>query len=206
MGFEEKGLVLEEALKALAGLLFFGNEPQSFRPAFTIKAVMFAGNDISSNNYRSKPEDLNGTIPEMFKQGMLYIKSCIRYLQEGQGFNSHGIPEISIIAIEEVLQNALIHRDYFKSAPVRLLIFDNRIEIISPGKLPNSLTVEEIKYGNPVIRNNQIALFASRTLPYSGLGSGLRRAFANQPDMELENDIEGEQFIARFPRKDRIDD
>ncbi|MDR2730135.1 MAG: putative DNA binding domain-containing protein [Treponema sp.] len=209
--YEEKGLTLEEALIAkkvmrnnhltLAGLLFFGNEPQSFRPAFTIKAVMFAGNDIGSNNYRSKPEDLAGTIPELFKQGMLYIKSCIRYLQDGQGFNSHGIPEISVIAAEEVLQNALIHRDYFKNAPVRLLIFDNRIEITSPGKLPNSLTVEEIKYGNPVIRNNQITLFASKTLPYSGLGSGLRRAFANQPDMELENDAEGEQFIVRFPRK-----
>jgi predicted HTH transcriptional regulator len=162
---------------------------------------MFAGNDIGDNNYRSKPEDLTGTIPELFKQGMLYLKSCIRYLQNGQGFNSHGIPEISIIALQEVLQNALIHRDYFKNAPVRLLVFDNRIEIISPGKLPNSLTVAEIKYGNPVIRNNQIALFASHTLPYSGLGSGLRRAFANQPDMELENDIAGEQFIARFPRK-----
>jgi predicted HTH transcriptional regulator len=211
MTYEEKGLTLEEALVAkkvirnnyltLAGLLFFGREPQSLRPAFTIKAVMFAGNDIGGNSYRSKPEDLYGTIPELFKQGMLYVRSCIKYFQNGQGFNSHGVPEISIIALEEVLQNALIHRDYFKNAPVRLLIFDNRIEIISPGKLPNSLTVEEVKYGNPVIRNNQIALFASRTLPYSGLGSGLRRALASQPDMELENDIDGEQFIVRFPRK-----
>jgi len=196
MTYEEKGLTLEEALIAkkamrnnhltLAGLLFFGNEPQSFRPAFTIKTVMYAGNDIGGDNYRSKPEDLTGTIPELFKQGMLYVKSCIKYLQDGQGFNSHGKPEVSIISLEEVLQNALIHRDYFKNAPVRLLVFDNRIELISPGKLPNSLTVEEIKYGNPVIRNNQIALFASRTLPYSGLGSGMRRALANQPDLELE--------------------
>jgi predicted HTH transcriptional regulator len=211
MSYEDKGLTLEEALAAkkvmrnncltLAGLLFFGNEPQSLRPAFTIKAVMFEGNDIGGNNYRSKPEDLTGIIPELFKQGMLYLKSCIKYQQKGQGFNSHGIPEISLIALEEVLQNALIHRDYFKNAPVRLLVFDNRIEIISPGKLPNSLTVEEVKYGNPVIRNNQLALFASRTLPYSGLGSGLRRAFAGQPDMELENDVDGEQFIVRFPRK-----
>jgi len=212
MTYEEKGLTLQEALAAkkvmrnnhltLAGLLFFGRAPQSFRPAFTIKAVMFAGNDIGESNYRSKPEDLTGPIPELFKQAMLYVKSCIKYQQNGQGFNSHGIPEISIIALEEVLQNALIHRDYFKNAPVRLLVFDNRIEIISPGKLPNSLTVEEVKYGNPVIRNNQIALFASKTLPYSGLGSGLRRAFANQPDMELENDVSGEQFIVRFPRKE----
>jgi len=211
MTYEEKGLTLEEALIAkkvmrndhltLAGLVFFAREPQTLRPAFTIKAVMFAGNDIGGNDYRSKPEDLTGTIPELFKQGMMYVKSCIKYLQDGQGFNSHGKPEISIVALEEVLQNALIHRDYFKNAPVRLLVFDNRVEIISPGKLPNSLTVEEVKYGNPVIRNNQIAMFASKTLPYSGLGSGLRRAFANQSDMELENDVDGEQFIVRFPRK-----
>ncbi|MCL2270083.1 MAG: putative DNA binding domain-containing protein [Treponema sp.] len=209
--YEEKGLTLEEALKVkkvlknnhltLAGLLFFGNEPQNFRPVFTIKAAMFVGNDISGCNYRSKPEDLKGPVPELYKQGMMYLTSSIKYLQNGQGFNSHGIPEVSVIAMEEVLQNALIHRDYFKNSPVRLLIFDNRIEIISPGKLPNSLTVEEIQYGNPVVRNNQIALFASHTLPYSGLGSGIRRAFEEQPDMELENDVEGDQFIARFPRK-----
>ena len=84
---------------------------------------------------------------------------------------------------------------------MRFLVFDNRIEIISSGKLPNSLTVYDVKFDNPVIRNNQIAMFASRTLPYSGLGSGLRRAFAEQPDMELENDVSGEQFIVRFPRK-----
>ena len=210
--YEEIGLSLEEALIAkkvirnghltLAGLLFFGNEPQLFRPAFTIKTAMFVGNDIGSNIYKSKPEDLTGPIPEIFKQGMNYLKSSIRHTQNGQGFNSIGIPEISIIAMEEVLQNALIHRDYFKNAPVRLLVFDNRIEIISPGKLPNSLTVDEVKFGNPVIRNNQIAMFASRTLPYSGLGSGLRRAYSEQPDMELINDVEGEQFIVKFPRKE----
>ncbi|MDR0503161.1 MAG: putative DNA binding domain-containing protein [Treponema sp.] len=209
--YEEKGLTLEDALKAkkvirnnhltLAGLLFFGNEPQNFRPVLTIRAAMYIGNDIGGNDYKNKPEDFKGTIPELYKQGMMYLTSSIKYLQNGQGFNSHGIPEISIIAMEEVLQNALVHRDYFKNSPVRLLIFDNRIEIISPGKLPNSLTVEEVKYGNPVTRNNQIALFASHTLPYSGLGSGMRRAFTEQPDMELENDIDGDQFIVRFPRK-----
>jgi len=208
--YEEKGLTLEEALRAkkvmrnnhltLAGLLFFGNDVQNFRPQFTIKAAMYIGNDIGGNDYKSKPEDLKGIIPELFKQGMMYVKSCIKYLQNGQGFNSIGVPEVSIIALEEVLQNALIHRDYFKNAPIRLLVFDNRIEIISPGRLPNSLTVEEIKYGNPVIRNNQLAMFASRTLPYSGLGSGIRRAYAEQPNMELVNDVEGDQFIVRFPR------
>jgi predicted HTH transcriptional regulator len=208
--YQEKELTYKQALTAkkvlhddhltLAGLLFFGKEPQKFKPAFTLKTVSFFGNDIGGNNYINKPEDLKGTIPELFKQGMMFLKSNLLHLQKGRDFNTIGILEISEIALVEILQNALIHRDYFKNSPVRLLIFDNRVEIISPGKLPNSLTVDDIKYGNPVIRNNQIALFSTHTLPYSGLGSGLRRAFEKQSDIELINDIAGEQFTARIPR------
>jgi predicted HTH transcriptional regulator len=51
------------------------------------------------------------------------------------------VPEISPVVFEELLVNALMHRDYLISAPIRLFIFDNRIEIISPGHLPNNLTV-----------------------------------------------------------------
>jgi predicted HTH transcriptional regulator len=208
--YHEKDLSYKQALSAkkilkndhltLAGLLFFGNEPQKFKPAFTLKTVSFFGNDIGGNNYINKPEDLKGTIPEIFKQGMMFLKSNLKHLQKGREFNTIGILEVSEIALIETLQNALIHRDYFKNSPIRLLIFDNRIEIISPGKLPNSLTVEEIKYGNPVIRNNQIALFSTHTLPYSGLGSGLPRAVKNQSDIEFINDIQNELFIVRIPR------
>jgi predicted HTH transcriptional regulator len=151
--------------------------------------------------YRTKPADFKGTIPMLFKQGMDFFRSHLRHSQKGQNFNSIGILEISEIALTEVLQNALIHRDYFKNSPVRILIFDDRVEIISPGKLPNALTVEEIKYGNPVVRNNQIAMFSSITLPYSGLGTGLKRAIKEQPDIEFINDVQGEQFLVKIPRE-----
>ena len=208
--YQEKGLTFEQALKAkkvlrnnrltLAGLLFFGKEPQFIKPAFTIKAVSYFGNDISGNQYRNKPKDFTGTIPELFKKGMDFLKSNLSFIQSGESFNSPGKLEVSSIALEELLQNALVHRDYFKNAPIRLFIFDDRIEIISPGKLPNNLTVEEIKFGNPVIRNNQIVSFSIHTLPFSGLGSGIKRALAEQPNIELINDIEGEQFRVIIPR------
>jgi predicted HTH transcriptional regulator len=127
----------------------------------------------------------------------------LHYLQAGQNFNSIGKLEVSEIALIELLQNALVHRDYFKNSPIRLLIFDNRIEIISPGKLPNSLTVEDIKFGNPVIRNNQLVAYSSHTLPFSGLGSGVKRALAEQPSIELFNDTVGEQFIVIIPRPEK---
>jgi ATP-dependent DNA helicase RecG len=207
---EEKGLTFEKALIAkrvlrnnqltLAGLLFFGRDPQSVKPAFTIKAVSYFGNDIAGNTYRSKPRDLKGTIPQLFDKALDFLTSNLHYIQTGESFNTQGQLEVSKIALEELLQNALVHRDYFKNAPIRLLIFDNRIEIISPGKLPNSLTVEDIKYGNPVIRNNQLVAFSTHTLPFSGLGSGVKRALDEQPNIELVNDVEGEQFIVTIPR------
>lgn len=207
---EEKGLTYEQALSAkrvlrngqltLAGLLFFGKNPQSIKPAFTIKVVSFFGNDIADNQYRSKPVDLKGTIPKLFKDCLNFLKSNLHHVQAGQNFNSTGILEISEIALIELLQNALVHRDYFKNSPIRVLIFDNRVEIISPGKLPNNLTIEDIKYGNPVIRNNQIVSFSSYTLPFSGLGTGVRRSMKVQPNIELINDAEGEQFKVIIPR------
>jgi len=208
--YQERGLLFEQALRAkrvllnnqltLAGLLFFGKDPQAIKPAFTIKAVSYFGDDIEGNQYRSKPKDLAGTIPELFEKGIDFIKNNLDFIQSGKSFNSPGQLEISSIALEELLQNALVHRDYFKNSPIRLLIFDNRIEITSPGKLPNSLTVEYIKFGNPVIRNNQLVAFSTHTLPFSGLGSGVKRALAEQPNIELINDIEGEQFKVIIPR------
>ncbi|NDP22362.1 MAG: ATP-dependent DNA helicase RecG [Paludibacter sp.] len=210
VSYKDKGLSYEEALKAkrilrqdqlsLAGLLFFGKDPQSIKPAFTIKAVSFFGNELSDTQYRNKPSDFRGTIPELFNNAIRYFKDNLKHIQAGQSFNSIGVLEVSEVALIELVQNALVHRDYFKNSPIRILIFDNRIEIISPGKLPNSLTVEDIKYGNPVIRNNQLVAFSSRVMPFSGLGSGIKRAIAEQPNIELINDVDGEQFIVIIPR------
>jgi ATP-dependent DNA helicase RecG len=212
--YEERGLTFEQALKAkrvlrnnqltLAGLLFFGKNPQAVKPAFTIKAVSFFGNNLEAKDFKSKPSDFIGTIPDLFDQGMAFLKENLAFLQYGESFNSKGQLEVSPIALEELIQNALVHRDYFKNSPIRLLIFDNRIEIISPGKLPNSLTVEDIKYGNPVIRNNQLVSFSSHILPFSGLGSGIKRALEEQSNIELINEIEGEQFKVIIPRPEKI--
>ena len=81
-----------------------------------------------------------------------------------------------------------------------MLIFDNRIEIINPGGLPNGLTIENIKYGNSTIRNPIIASFAAKILPYRGLSSGIVRALSEQPNIEFINDVDGEQFTAIIPR------
>lgn len=92
---------------------------------------------------------------------------------------------------------------FIESETVRLMVFDNRIEIISPGSLPNSLVVEELRYGNPVVRNNLMVGYALHTMPYRRLGSGLKRAYEHQPNIELINDTDGELFRVIIPRPEK---
>ncbi len=142
-----------------------------------------------------------GTIPELFQESMLFFRQNLKHVQKGQDFNSVGILEISEIALQELVQNAFIHRDYTKNAPIRLAIFDDRVEIVSPGCLPNSLTVENIKLGNAVVRNNLVASYSSKLMKYRGFGSGIIRAINEQPNIELTNDVEGEQFCVLIRRE-----
>ena len=81
-----------------------------------------------------------------------------------------------------------------------VFIFDDRIEIISPGGLPNKLTIENIKAGNSIIRNPIICSFASRILPYRGIGTGIPRALKEYNDIELINDLKNDLFIAKIGR------
>ncbi|HIW00078.1 MAG TPA: hypothetical protein H9894_02685 [Candidatus Desulfovibrio intestinipullorum] len=93
--------------------------------------------------------------------------------------------------------NALVHRDYSLSAPVRLFVFDNRIEIISPGHLPGNRTLENIRAGISSLRNPILASFVAKgLLPYHGLGTGIRRALAAWPDIEFRDDRDGRFFTA----------
>lgn len=115
---ENLKLAKEEKLN-LAGLLLFGLNPQKFKPIFIIKAVSFYGNDIAGTEYRGS-EDIGGDIETLYKDGMGFLLRNLEKTQQGQDFNTLGVLEVSKIALQEVLQNALVHRSYFKNAPVRL--------------------------------------------------------------------------------------
>ena len=79
-------------------------------------------------------------------------------------------------------------------------LFDNRVEIISPGCLPDGLTVESIKLGSAVVRNPFIANFCAKTMPYRGLGSGIIRALQEEPNIKFINEPVGMQFISIIDR------
>jgi ATP-dependent DNA helicase RecG len=183
----------------LAGLLYFGLNPQQIKPVFHVKAVAFVGNDIAGTQYRDSI-DITGKTETQYRLCLDFCKRNLRYTQQRQGFNSTGILEISEIALEEALINAFFHRDYTKSSPIRLLIFDDRLEIISPGALPNHLSLDNIKHGDTVIRNNRMVSFGTKILPFRGLGSGINRILKEHPKTDFVNDVEGQQFKVIFER------
>ncbi|OCA55495.1 RNA-binding domain-containing protein [Photorhabdus namnaonensis] len=183
----------------ICGTLLFASRPQIRLPVFIVKAVAFPGVDIEDEHYIDS-QDINGKLSDVFQKALGFVLANIRHIQNKQSFNSLGEPEIPRIVLEELISNALIHRDYFVSAPVKVLVFADRIEIISPGHLPNNLTIENIKMGNSNIRNPILASFASKVLPYRGLGSGIKRAIKAYPDIELIDNREGNTFKAIISR------
>ncbi len=188
MNLAQKGLL------NLAGLLLFAEKPQIFKPTFSIKAVCYPGIAISQKDYLDS-EDFEGPLPKQFEGAMGFVLRNLHKIQSNQGINTRGTPEIPRKVFEEILVNALIHRDYFINAPIRLFFLRNRIEIISPGHLPNHLTVPQILAGNSNIRNPILASFiAKNLLPYRGLGTGIKRALTGWPDIEFIDDREGVCF------------
>ncbi len=207
---EESGLPLPRLLEnlnlfrngqlTLTGLLLFGKSPQILKPAFIVKAVVWPGNDVDVENYVDS-QDISGVLSTVFEQTLSFISRNLRRIQQGQSVNSLGKLEIPKIVIEEMLVNALLHRDYFISAPIKIFMFDNRIEIISPGGLPNNLTIANIRHGISNMRNPLLASHAIHLLPYRGLGAGIRRAHKAWQTIDFVNYKDGNQFQVIISRQ-----
>lgn len=81
-------------------------------------------------------------------------------------------------AIREAIINAFAHRDYSLSADIRIEFFDNRIEIHSPGPIPNGLTIQDIKEGSNARRNPTIVHVLDKIGYMENFGSGIRRIYS----------------------------
>lgn len=109
--------------------------------------------------------------------------------------------------LEELLQNSLVHFDLLHHAAIRLLIFNDRIEIINPGSLYGGLKIDDIKLGVSRQRNPLMAGFAARIMIYRGLGSGIKRVVRENVRIDFDNEESANQFkvtVWRTAPKDGI--
>ncbi len=192
--------LLKDGVLNYCGILFFAKRPQFWFPVFIAKAASFPGKNIEDIHY-IESRDINGKLSVIFQNLIGFVLRNIKHIQNDQGINSIGEPEIPRVVFEELIANALIHRDYFISDSIKIFVFSDRIEIINPGHLPNKLSVENIQLGISNLRNPIIASFANKLLPFRGYGSGILRALRAYPHIKFLDNRDLNLFKVIIQRK-----
>ena len=199
---QSMNLATDDGFLNLAGLLLFAQCPELAAPHAIVNAERFCDNTAYSES-ATDTRTFIGPLCSVFHDALSFVMGYLHKVQAGRGVNMPGVPEVPKSVFVEILVNALVHRDYSIDRPIRLSIFENRIEIASPGSLPRNLTVKKIKAGSSSIRNPILASCATKgLLPYHGLGSGINRVLKDWPDIEFLNDRKGASFTAIIRRVD----
>ena len=193
----------------VAAILLFGKYTQRWLPVMTAKCISFVGNSVGGTQFRDKMHDMEieGNILHQFNAIMNFFNRNLRKVQVKKDFNSLGEIEIPYESLIEYVTNALVHRSLNIQSPIRIFIFDERVEIHSPGSLPNGLTIDDIKNGTSIPRNMFLFSNANYLLPYTGAGSGIRRALEANPNVMFSNGSHDKsithvdnEFIITIPR------
>ena len=192
----------------LTGLLLLSKSIQRYCPVFTVKCVSFVGNSLGGTQFRDKlpDRDIEGNLLTQYNAAISFISRNLKTIQVEKEFNTLGQLEIPLEVFVETITNALIHRNYYVNAPIRLFIFDNRIELHSPGILPDSVTEENIKEGISVPRNKFLFDNAKYLLPYTGIGSGIMRVLQSYDKISFKNNIVTEEFVITMMRDETLED
>ena len=188
----------------VAAMLLFGKYTQRWMPMMTAKCICFAGNSVGSKVFRDKVNDadMEGNLLHQYDTIMDFFTRNLHNVQVGDEFNSMGKLEIPYTSLVEFTVNSLVHRSLNMKAPVRIFIFDNRVEIHSPGALPNGLTIDDIKAGTSMPRNMFLFNNAIYLLPYTGVGSGITRALDEDINVTFMNNDKAQEFVITVWREE----
>ena len=175
----------------LAGALFLARHPQDFVPCAYISALRIPGVDIATEPVDQKR--IEGRAIPMLEEAMRFLELHLLKPHHIRRLEPEIKPELPPEALREALVNALSHRDYTISSPIRLLVFDDRLEIRTPGRLPNTVTIESMKQGAHILRNPHIYNLFLRLGLVTDAGSGVpriirlkREAVGREPVLAVE--------------------
>jgi len=192
-----------EVHPTVAGILFLAQTPQQFLPYTYISALYIPGTDISVEPYDQKR--IEGRLVNMLQDTMRFLNIHLRRPHQIRGLEPEARPEIPVEVLREALVNSLAHRDYTISGPIRVIVYDDRLEVRTPGQLPNTVTVEALKLGVHVLRNPAIYNIFLKLGLVTDAGSGiprmiriLRETKGYEPDFR----VEANEFVVLIPRNE----
>ncbi|TGD42758.1 hypothetical protein EEB11_13620 [Pseudotabrizicola sediminis] len=184
---KQKLIVKEKA--TVAATLLFADEPQVSLPKSGLKVYRYrtAEAEGTRDALAFDPITVEGSIYELIKRGVSITKEKI---QDVPKLGLEGLESVlyPAEAIHEIVTNAVIHRDYSINDEVHVRIFDNRIEVFSPGKLPGYVTAENI-LKERFARNPKIVRIINKfpDAPNKDIGEGLNTAFEKMRALKLRD-------------------
>ena len=144
----------------VAGLLIFGHAPQNYMQNAYIEAAVYRGVHCTPDDL-VHCEHIEGTIDNQIESAIRFVN---RFMLKPARKPARRIdyPQYNLSAIREAIVNAVAHRDYsIRGSKIRMFLFSDRIEIYSPGDLPNAITIETMAY-RVFTRNQLLVNFLSR--------------------------------------------
>jgi len=197
----------EQGLKypTVAGVLLFGSRTQQYLSESMIICSHFQGN---SGRKALATIDCEGTLFEQFDQAHAFLVQRLHRSFHIKGNKREEQLELPEIAIREALLNAIVHRNYHIKAPIKIAIFDNRVEIFSPGQFPGPMNVKNLQTGVTYLRNPSICKILREVGYVEKLGTGFIEIFESYRKRGLSTPqvIEGENFIKCILPRDEIAD
>lgn len=189
-------ILLESGQTTLAGLLVFGLNPQKYLYNASISLARFMGTQIEDKLLDKQV--IQGTLDLQIDTTLAIIKNHIPQPSHIEGSRTvDSVFQYPDSVFRELLVNACAHRDYsLHGSRIRIFIFVDRIEFISPGRLPNSVSIEKIKMGVSYARNPVIVKFLENLRYIDKLGRGLPMVYqtAKRAGKQIEFMETGEEF------------
>lgn len=193
-------LLGEQGRPTLAGLLVFGMAPERFLVQSGIVFAHFAGNEPVADLIDKKT--ILGPLTRQVEDGLAAIKANIAIGSSIVGVKRVEAPHYPDRVFRELLVNASVHRNYsLYGAQIRVFLFTDRMEVISPGRLPNTVTIEKLSVGTSFARN-PVLVRLMETLGYvDKLGRGLPMVYqeAKKLGVQVRFIESGEEFKVVLP-------
>ncbi len=179
---------------SVCGLVYFHKNPREYIQGCEILLTIFAGNTTEKI---VKTVDISGPLPTLLAQVEAFLSPYLQlnYQKTGMKLKSSEW-EISYEALREALINALIHRKYTIKSGVKIAVFENRVEIFSPGNFPGPITADEYKAGLTYPRNESIRQLARKAGIVEKRGLGLKLIIESKlPNTPTPEIIEGSDYV-----------
>ncbi len=185
------------AFCTVGGLLVFGKNPENRLPQNGISFAHFKGTEITDELIDKKV--LVGRIQDIAEQAMVVLKNNVKSPSVINGIKREEKDEYPVLVLREAIVNSIVHRNYsISGSKIRIFMFDDRIEFHSPGRLPNTVTIDKMKIGISYVRNPFLVKYMENLRYIDQLGRGIpmvlktmKEAGAKQPLLQES----GEEFI-----------